>query len=197
MTQIRARSFGLFRIGLSGAALEEYVGRVEVRSARRRDLVEIGRLAHEVWWEAYTDLVATDTINRALDANYSPAVLAERILKHHCFLAEQDGRTVGFAEGVAAKDRIVLETLYCRQSGDLEVGRQLIDRLHSLAPGLPMCSDVVLGHLQAEQFFEAVGFAPGEVIEEKLEGEAVVQRRWWLEPAAQSVAFSSHDRRLP
>ena len=169
---------------------------MEVRSARHRDLVEIGRLAHEVWWEAYTDLVTIDTINRALDANYSPAVLAQRLLKHHCFLAEKDGRTIGFAEGAPAEDRIVLETLYCREGGNVHVGQTLIERLHGLAPLLPMCSDVVLGHIQAERFFEAAGFAPGEVIEEQMEGEAVVRRRWWLEPAAARVGSLSNDHQL-
>ena len=169
---------------------------MEVRSARRQDLVEIVRLAHEVWWEAYTDLVTEDTINRALDANYSPAVLAQRLLKHHCFLVENEGDIIGFAEGVPAEDRIVLETLYCRDGGNLEVGRRLIRQMHGLLPALPMCSDVVLGHIQAEQFFEDVGFAPGEVIEEQLEGEAVVRRRWWLAPATQPVASAPHDREL-
>lgn len=169
---------------------------MEVRSARRQDLVEIVRLAHEVWWEAYTDLVSVDTINRALDANYSPAVLAQRLLKHHCFLAENEGAIIGFAEGVPAEDRLVLETLYCREGGDLEVGRRLIGEMQGLVPALPMCSDVVLGHLQAEQFFEEAGFAPGEVIEEQLEGEAVVRRRWWLEPAVPPVASAAHEREL-
>lgn len=169
---------------------------MEVRSARRDDLVEIGRLAHDIWWEAYSGLVTTETINRALDANYSPSVLAKRLLKHHCFMALDDGRTVGFAEGVPGPDRIVLETLYCREGGNLAVGRRLIDRLHSVAPELPMCSDVILGHTAAEQFFEAAGFAPGEVIEDKLEGEAVVQRRWWLEPVAGPVAWPAHDHQL-
>ena len=169
---------------------------MEVRSARRSDLVEIGRLAHEVWWEAYTGLVTTDTINRALDANYSPAVLAERLLKHYCFMAVDGARTVGFAEGVPSEDRIVLETLYCREGGDLPVGQQLIEQLHSLAPGLPMCSDVILGHIAAEAFFEGAGFAPGEVIEEKLEGEAIVRRRWWLEPVAPRVALPTNDHQL-
>lgn len=153
---------------------------MEVRTADRQDLIEIGRLAHEVWWEAYAGLVTTETINRALDANYSPSVLAERLLKHHCFMAVRENETVGFAEGAPFKDRIVLETLYCRESSDLDVGKHLISRMHDLAPELPMCSDVILGHLAAESFFESMGFAPGEVIEEQLEGEAVVRRRWWL-----------------
>lgn len=162
---------------------------MEVRTARRRDLIEIGRLAHEVWWEAYAGLVTSDTINRGLDANYSPSVLAERLLKHHCFMAVQSDEAVGFAEGAPAEDRVVLETLYCREGTGAEGGQLLIDRVHSLAPELPICSDVVLGHLAAETFFESVGFAPGEVIEEELEGETIVRRRWWLPGSAPQVAL--------
>ena len=169
---------------------------MEVRTARRHDLIEIGRLAHEVWWEAYAGLVTTDTINRALDANYTPAVLAERLLKNYCFIAMIGGETVGFAEGVPSEDRIVLETLYCREGGDREVGRELIDRMHALAPDLPMCSDIVLGHLTAESFFESVGFSPGEIIEEQLEGEEIVRRRWWLPGGSPRVALPSHDQQV-
>ena len=166
---------------------------MEVRTANRRDLVEIGRLAHEVWWGAYAELVTSETINRALDANYTPSILAERLLKHYCFLAVDDGATVGFAEGVPGEDRMVLATLHCRDGGNLEVGRMLIDRMRKLAPDLPMCSDVVLGHLDAESFFEDIGFAPGEVIEAQLEGEAIVRRRWWLPAAEPSVALPADD----
>ncbi len=166
---------------------------MEVRTARRPDLIEIGRLAHEVWWEAYAGLVTSNTINRTLDANYAPSVLAERLLKHFCFLAESDGETVGFAEGVPGDDRIVLETLYCREGGDVDVGRRLVDQIHGLAPTLPMCSDVVLGHLTAESFFESAGFAPGEIMEEEVEGEHIVRRRWWLPGTPAQAGVPNHE----
>lgn len=166
---------------------------MEVRTAKRQDLVEIGRLAHEVWWRSYASLVTSETISRALDANYTPSILAERLLKHDCFLAIKDGEMVGFAEGVPNGDRVVLATLHCRQGGSIEVGQILIDRMHSLAPELPMCSDVVLGHLDAESFFEAVGFSPGEVIESQLEGEAIVRRRWWLPAETPAISLASDD----
>lgn len=169
---------------------------MEVRTARRQDLIEIGRLAHEVWWEAYAGLVTTDTINRALDANYSPSVLAERLLKHYCFMAVEKGETVGFAEGVPTDDRVVLETLYCREGGNVRVGHQLISRMHALAPHLPMCSDVVLGHLAAETFFESIGFAPGETVEEDLEGEHIVRRRWWLPPPVPRTVVEAHEQQI-
>ncbi|MDH3605636.1 MAG: hypothetical protein OER12_01420 [Acidimicrobiia bacterium] len=170
---------------------------MEVRIARHPDLIEIGRLAHEVWWEAYAGLVTSETINSSLDANYSPSVLAERLLKHYCFMAVDNGETVGFAEGTPAEDRLILETLYCREPGNHEVGRQLISRTHALAPELPMCSDVVLGHLTAESFFETIGFAPGEIIEDDLRGEHIVRRRWWLPALAPRVALPSHEQPVP
>jgi len=156
--------------------------------------MEIGRLAHEVWWESYSGLVTSETINQVLDTEYSPSVIAERLLKHFCFLAVADGKTVGFAEGIPGEDRVVLETLHCRTGGDVEVGRLLVDRMHSLAPDLPMCSDIALGHLKAEALFESIGFSPGEVIEGQIAGEAIVRRRWWL-PGIAPVALRSHDRR--
>jgi hypothetical protein len=165
---------------------------VEVRIAGHEDLIEIGRLAHEVWWESYSSLVTSETINQVLDAEYSPSVIAERLLKHFCFMAVEEGETVGFAEGIPGADRVVLETLHCREGGNLEVGQELVERMHSLAPDLPMCSDIALGHLAAEAFFESIGFSPGEIIEEQIAGEAIVRRRWWL-PGVAPVALPSHD----
>ena len=60
--------------------------------------------------------------------------------------------------------------------------------MQALAPELPMCSDVVLGHLAAETFFESIGFVPGEVIEDDLQGEHIVRRRWWLSAPTPRVA---------
>ncbi len=154
---------------------------MEVRSANRHDLLEIGRLAHEAWWEAYSGLVSDVTINRALAANYTPAVLAERLLKNFCFVALTDDAAAGFAEGMPETDRVVLHTIYClpkyRHQG---IASDLLGAVRNLAPGMPICSDVVLGNLVAESFHESWGFSPGEVFEGDIEGEPVVQRRWWL-----------------
>ena len=154
---------------------------MEVRSAGRDDLMEIGRLAHEAWWEAYSGLVSDLTINRALDANYTPAALATRLLKNFCFVAITDNTAAGFAEGTPEKDRVVMHTIYClpdyRHQG---VASDLLTEVRNLAPGMPICSDVVLGNLVSESLHESWGFSPGEVFEGDIEGESVVQRRWWL-----------------
>jgi GNAT superfamily N-acetyltransferase len=49
-------------------------------------------------------------------------------------------------------------------------------------PDLPVCADVLLGNLDAEGFYESLGFAPGEVIQHRLQAEPVVARRWWCSP---------------
>lgn len=161
--------------------MQVYVLLVEVRTARREDLTEISRLAHEAWWEAYADLVATDTINRVLEARYAPSRLAERLLKNYCYVASVDGETVGFAEAVPGDDRLALDALYCQPSHRHQgVGRRLMSEIQSLAPTLPMCTDIVLGNLIAESTYESWGFSPGEIFEESWEGEVIVRRRWWL-----------------
>jgi hypothetical protein len=42
---------------------------------------------------------------------------------------------------------------------------------------------VALGNTPHEQFHEAAGFAPGEVIADSIDGHEVFRREWWLEPA--------------
>ena len=171
---------------------EEYVCWVEVRTARRDDLVDIGRLAHEAWWEAYETLVSGETINAVLGESYSPSGLAKRLLRNFCIVATEGPVMVGFAEGRLEPDHVILETLYCRPEYRHDgIGSRLLDEIHGLAPELPICSDVVLGNLVSESFHESRGFAPGEVIEDTLQREPIVRRRWWLpgqDPEPREVA---------
>ena len=158
-----------------------YVLGVEVRTARRQDLIEISRLAHDAWWEAYAGLVPDQTINQVLDSQYAPSRLAERLLRNHCYVAKLDGETIGFAEAAPDEDRLMLDALYCRPSHRHQgVGTRLLSEIRLLAPDLPICTDIVLGNLIAESTYENWGFSPGEVFEETWAEEAIVQRRWWL-----------------
>jgi hypothetical protein len=54
--------------------------------------------------------------------------------------------------------------------------------LRERAPHLPVCADVILGNLDGERFLEALGFVPGEVLEQDLLAEQIVVRRWWCSP---------------
>ena len=62
------------------------------------------------------------------------------------------------------------------------VAGALMEAVRTSVPDLPLCADVLLVNLEAERFYEAMGFAPGEVIQQQLETEQVVARRWWAVP---------------
>lgn len=170
-----------------------------MRTARREDLIEISRLAHEAWWEAYAGLVPTHTINHILEDRYSPSRLAERLLKNYCYVAAIGGDTVGFVEATPAEDRLTLDALYCQPSyRHRGVGSRLRAEIQLLAPSLPMCIDIVLGNLIAESTYEAWGFYPGEVFEETWGDEIILRRRWWLPttPASATRATVNETRGL-
>lgn len=157
---------------------------MQVRPAIREDLVAIGRLLHQAWWETYSDFVSAARLDRALEARYAPARLAERLLRNSCFVGTDDHEVVGFSEGETTPDRIILHTLYCQPDvRGRGYGKGLLRRVTDLSSELPVCSDVLLGNVQAEVFYESRGFSPGEVLHDDLLGEAVIFRRWWL-PAA-------------
>lgn len=154
---------------------------MEVRRAAREDLVAIGRLAHAATWEACTGLLKPTTISAELEVNYSPSSLKRRLLAGRVMVAVAgDGSVVGYADVAEESDGVRVaglstEPAYRRRG----VGRDLLNAIRALFPGSPLCTDVLLGDLEGERFCEATGFVPGEVIQRRVFGEDVVERRWW------------------
>jgi ribosomal protein S18 acetylase RimI-like enzyme len=158
---------------------------MEVRRAAREDLVAIGRLAHAATWESCTGLLKPTTISAALETDYSPSSLKRRLLAGRVVVAvDETGAVMGFADVAQEAGRVRLASLSTeptfRRRG---VGRMLIDAVKALSPTTPLCADILLGNLDGERFCEASGFVPGEVIQRRVFGEDVVERRWWC-PAA-------------
>jgi len=155
-----------------------------VRSAGRDDLLGIARVAEAGHWESYSGLLKPDTIARLLDRDYSPSALRRRLIRGGIVVAESEEALVGFADSLAERGRIRLKTITTepthRRHG---VARYLLDAIRGLDETLPVCSDVLLGNLEGERFYEVHGFAPGEVIQGRLFDEDVIERRWWLAPA--------------
>jgi GNAT superfamily N-acetyltransferase len=139
---------------------------MSVRHAGRADLLAIGRVAEASHWDTYTGLLKPDTIGRILQRDYSPA-----------------GVVVGFADAEAGASSIRLLAIATdplhRRGG---VAAAMLATIRERHPDLPVCADVLLGNLAGERFYEALGFAPGEILERRLFDEDVVERRWWLAP---------------
>ena len=151
-----------------------------VRHAGRADLLAIGRVAEASHWDTYTGLLKPDTIGRILQRDYSPAALGRRLLRGGVVVAEEAGVVVGFADADAGESHIRLLAIATdpqhQRSG---VAAAMLRAVRAGHPGLPVCADVLLGNLAGERFYEALGFAPGEILERRLFDEDVVERRWW------------------
>lgn len=156
-----------------------------VRHAGRADLLAIGRVAEASHWDTYTGLLKPDTIGRILQRDYSPAALGRRLLLGGVVVAEEGGVVVGFADADAGESHLQLLAIATdplfRRSG---VAAAMLGAVRGRHPALPVCADVLLGNLDGERFYETLGFVPGEVLERRLFDEDVVERRWWLAPAA-------------
>src|SRR3990170_729249 len=153
---------------------------MRVRPGRHEDLVAIGRVAGAGFWETYTGLLKPDTIGRMLAADYSPSAVARRLLRGGLVVAEEEAGIAGFVDAVPAGEAFGVSAIVTdpsrRRCG---IGRALIGEVLRRHGALPLSADVLLGNLDAEGFFERLGFVPGEIVQVSLFEEEVVERRWW------------------
>lgn len=153
-----------------------------VRTATRRDLLGIGRIAEAAHWASYEALLRPDTIGRLILRDFSPSALGRRLLRGGMFVATAWDEIVGFADGETRSDAVHVSAIAAdpsmRRRG---VGTGLLTAVRGLSANLPVAADVLLGNLEGEQFLEVNGFVPGEIQHGSLFAEDVVERRWWRE----------------
>ncbi len=154
---------------------------MQVRRATRDDLLAIGRVADAAHWEAYDGLLPPETISGLLRRDFSPSSLKRRLLSGCVLVAESGGRVVGFADAEAAAGRILLRSIAVESESEGDAAAlSLLGAAQALAPGFPVCADVVLGNVEDERFYENQGFVPGETLHETVLDEPLIERRWWL-----------------
>jgi GNAT superfamily N-acetyltransferase len=159
-----------------------------VRTATREDLLGIGRVAEAAHWTSFSDLLRPDTIGQIIARDFSPSVLARRLLRGGMHVATLHDEVIGFSDGVVETDRVHVAALATepamRRSG---VGTALLTALREIHADLPVAAAVLLGHLEVEQFFERNGFVPGEVQQTDIFGIEVIERRWWGDAIAEAA----------
>lgn len=154
-----------------------------MRRAAKEDLVGIGRVADAAHWDAYSGLLGPGAISALLRRDFSPGALRRRLLSGLVLVAVEQGEVVGFADAIVAPDQVRLKALGTDPDWrHTRVAAHLLEGVRRLSPGLPVSADVLLGCATVEEYLEAQGFVPGEVIEADLFGELTVERRWWLAP---------------
>jgi N-acetylglutamate synthase-like GNAT family acetyltransferase len=152
-----------------------------VRKATRDDLLAIGRVADVAHWQDYEGLLAPATISKLLRRDFSPSSLKRRLLTGSVLVVETAGRIAGFADAEIAEGHIRLRNIAIDPERDPDAAAlSLLGAVQTLAPGLPVCADVVLGNVQSELFYEKQGFVPGETLHEVVLDEPLIERRWWL-----------------
>jgi N-acetylglutamate synthase-like GNAT family acetyltransferase len=157
---------------------------MQVRRATRDDLNGIGRIADAAHWHGYQGLLTPATISSLIRRDYGPSTLKRRLLRGWLLVAEHAGRVVGFADVEVDEGAIHLRAIAAEPPGaEGSISGALLEAAREEAPDLPVCTDVLLGHLESEHFYEAHGFVPGETFHDVIFEEHVVERRWWLVPA--------------
>ncbi len=161
---------------------------MEVRRADRGDLLGVARVVHAAHWDTYTGLLKPQTIAEVIATLYRPSILKRRLMAGELYVALDDRQVViAFAFVDFHDDHIDIPSIAVdpntRQRG---VAREMIALIRADGGPGPLCMTVLLGSLDGEAFAERLGFVPGEIIEQELAGEEVVQRRWWLVQDAES-----------
>ncbi len=155
---------------------------VTVRRATLADPPAVRAVAAAAWRDTYDGLLAPATIEAFIERAYSLERLARRIEADVFLVAEADGEIIAFADAVLDADRVNLAAIYAdparRRRG---AGSRLLAAVRDQFPGMPVAADVLVGNRKGEVFYEARGFVPRETLPSVLFGEAVVERRWWLE----------------
>lgn len=155
---------------------------MRVRRGQPEDLLAIGRLAEAGFWDGCVGLLRPETIGRMLTAAYSPTAVSRRLLRGGVVVAEGDAGLAGFLDAVSADHGIDVSVIAIHPGSRRRgIGRALVENVAEPGQAAPLCADVLLGNLEAEAFFERLGFVPGEVVPGAWFDEEVVERRWWLE----------------
>lgn len=138
--------------------------KTRIQEATPSDVTTIHRLAHEIWWPTYGDLLPHGQINLMLDLMYSESALLDQFKKGQQFaLAIRDQTAVGFV-GFRSKPHLSImriEKLYILPSEQGKgTGKQLISHVAALASAanLSLLELNVYRHNPAKAFYEHQGF---------------------------------------
>jgi len=160
-----------------------------VRQASAGDAAAIALVAAAAWRDTYAGLLRSDTIETFIERAYSIERLERRIDRDVFLLALRDDQVVAFADAAEAESEagayVDLYAIYAlpevRGHG---AGTALLSEIRARFPSKPIAAEVLVGNRKGEVFYERRGFVPRERIDTELFGEPVVERRWWLAPAA-------------
>ena len=156
---------------------------MEVTLASRSHLLGVSQVLHAALYDTFSGMLRPETIGNMMSERYSPSTLKRALMKGELFVAIDDEHVVGCSMAERRNDHLDVEILAIDPGHRMQgSGRRLLERVQELDPELPMAIVLLLGGMEGESFLEALGFVPGEVVEQHLGGEPTVGRRWWRAP---------------
>lgn len=150
-----------------------------IQSATPADVSTICRLAHEIWWPTYRDLLPHGQIRLMLELMYSESALLNQLENGQQFsLATRNGTAVGFVGFQIKPESSVMriEKLYVLPSEQGKgTGKRLINHVAALAlaANLPCLELNVYRHNPAKAFYERQGFTVVSEVEIPYHGYAL------------------------
>ncbi|MFB6145495.1 MAG: N-acetyltransferase family protein [Candidatus Nanohaloarchaea archaeon] len=152
---------------------------MEIRHAEPQDAEGIHDIALKSWKDAYSRFLSEDTIEEVIEDWYSVEDLEEETGDQIFYVAEKDGKVVGFVhatieDGGASLHRIYLDPDYQRQG----IGSKLYERMMKELPETTekIELEVLAENKKGKSFYRKKGFETQETEEIELKGEKVEQK---------------------
>lgn len=152
---------------------------MKIRHAKNRDAEEIKKVARKSWRNAYQGILSRETVDQVVNQWYDVKTLREETEDPIFYVAEKEGKVVGFVharlnERKASLERIYLDPEHQRGGIGSKLYRKMENELPEKVEKIEL--EVISENDKGRNFYLKKGFK--EVREEKIElkGEEVMQK---------------------
>ena len=157
---------------------------MEIRLARRADVLQVGRLGNRASYAAYAEVLDPGSLAAGIAAEYSARALAKCVDAESLVVCEaENGLLAGFVTFETERDHLHLHRVVVDPDAPAdEVIERLLGWAREKDPLSAVSTDVTLGLVDQEHAYSRLGFSPGEILPSSVHGTDVVERRWWAPP---------------
>lgn len=138
-----------------------------IRKMKRKDIPYVQDVAHMSWHATYSHIIPREVQDKFLESAYNPSMLKKRMKRSDIFIAEIDGKVVGFAQFMSPDRRGKAELIALYLDPDYQsqgLGTALLNEgLKQLAPVAELYLHVERDNHIGRRFYQAKGF---EVLDE-------------------------------
>ncbi len=149
----------------------------QIRKMTRSDIKGVQETATDSWHATYKGIIPLEIQNRFLDMAYSDDMMHRKLAQSHMFVAEEDGKMIGFADFTQpdAQGKVVLNAIYLRPASQNKgVGTLLlthgIEQIEGLAT---LYVEVEKENKIGRRFYDARGFRTVKEYDDDFDGHVL------------------------